>query len=231
MTEERYVQTGEIRSAVEGREETVLDALSIPFRNGKPHIDCPYTSHGGTNDWRWDDKKSRARCTCTGGDSIFDVVMKCEGVEFEEAKVYVAEAIGSQHLIKVKGAGKGKEKAEHENQFQKTTAEGLMNPEKTYRDDALVANYLAFRLGISDEDVFLPTTPFRGITHSVYYESGPKRSKEPKVVGVFPAVVFKTDVDMSCFVGLDKRHSSLRLSKVSPATASLRLTASVLHKV
>lgn len=191
MTEERYVQTGEIRSAVEGREEAVLDALSIPFRNGKPHIDCPYPSHGGTNDWRWDDKKLRARCTCTGGDSIFDVVMKCESIEFEEAKVYVAEAIGSQHLIKVKGAGKGK-KAEHENQFQKTTAEGLMNPASVYRDDALVANYLGSRLGISDEDVFLPTTPFRGITHSVYYEGGGKRNSDPKVVGVFPAVVFKT---------------------------------------
>jgi len=60
----RFVATVAISFAVRGREGDVLDAVGIEWRSGRPHIDCPYPTHGGKNDWRWDEKKSRAFCTC-----------------------------------------------------------------------------------------------------------------------------------------------------------------------
>ena len=76
----RFITTAAIRQAVHGREEDVLDAIDVDWRLGHPHIKCPYRDHADDNaSWRWDPKHSTARCTCTKGDSIFDVVMKVEG--------------------------------------------------------------------------------------------------------------------------------------------------------
>jgi hypothetical protein len=77
----KFVKTNEIRAAVKNREIEVLDALGIEWRKGRPHIDCPYPSHGGASDWRWDAKTAKAQCTCTKGDGIFDV-LKRRGVLF-----------------------------------------------------------------------------------------------------------------------------------------------------
>src|SRR4051794_23066930 len=76
MTEEsRFVVTATIRQAVHGREADVLDNLGVNWRDGRPHIPCPYPDHSDENaSWRWDAKHAKARCTCTTSDSIFDVV-------------------------------------------------------------------------------------------------------------------------------------------------------------
>ena len=76
MTGERYVATKAIREAVRGRETDILDALGIDWRRGRPHIHCPYRDHTDNDpSWRWDERRSRALCTCiAGSDSILDVV-------------------------------------------------------------------------------------------------------------------------------------------------------------
>jgi hypothetical protein len=105
---ERYVPTKAIRDAVAGREAEVLDALGI-FWNGKSHIRCPYPDHEDQNpSWRWDPVKRRAHCTCTRSASIFDVVAKVKGIDFEAAKIWIAESIGRPDLIRQRG---GKTKA------------------------------------------------------------------------------------------------------------------------
>jgi hypothetical protein len=100
-----YVPTAEIRSAVQGREIEVLDALDIHWRGGRPHISCPYPDHFDTNpSWRWDHRAGTARCTCSPkGDSIFDVVMRRDGCDFENAKLRIAELIGRTDLIRIRG--------------------------------------------------------------------------------------------------------------------------------
>ena len=96
----KFVKTNEIRAAVRGRETDVLDALGIDWRDGRPHINCPYPDHGGADDWRWDAQGRKARCTCTKGDGIFDVLMKVERIDFDAAKVRAAELIGRPDLIR-----------------------------------------------------------------------------------------------------------------------------------
>src|SRR3954453_10918045 len=107
MTTANYVRTPDIGDAVKGYEQRVLDALGIAWKaNGRTHIRCPYPGHGGDNDWRWDGTKGRAFCTCSRPHSIFDVLMKCEGVDFEAAKIRVAETIGRADLIRKQRNGK-----------------------------------------------------------------------------------------------------------------------------
>lgn len=184
---DQFVITADARGAVEGREETILDALNIPFRDGRPHITCPYPDHGGENDWRWHPKRARAICTCSKGDSIFDVMMKIDGVSFDAAKIRCMEIIGRADLIKVRGQGRGEDP---ENSYQKSTAAGLMAVKAEFRDDALVSAYLAYRLDIADDEVFLPTTRIRGITKMPYWEAG--GAKKIKSIGSYPIVVFET---------------------------------------
>jgi hypothetical protein len=101
-----WVDTDEIRKAVDGREDDVLRALGIPWGNAggvARHIHCPYPDHEDRNpSWRWDDVKRAAHCTCTDSSthSIFDVAMKKRGVTFDDAKLFVAEAIGRRDLIR-----------------------------------------------------------------------------------------------------------------------------------
>src|SRR4051794_11475394 len=114
-----YVRTNDIIGAVKGREEIILDGLVPEWRHGRPHVRCPYPEHGGDNDWRWDRRAGRAFCTCSLGDSIFDVLMKCEGVDFEAAKIRVAETIGREDLIKKRRNGK---------RYQATDPDSLLNP-------------------------------------------------------------------------------------------------------
>jgi hypothetical protein len=101
---DRYVTEAEIRTAILGRETDILDALGIPWRAGRPHICCPYRDHTDADaSWRWDAKHAKARCTCTKGDSIFDVLMKVERRDFEGAKVRIAEILKRDDLIRTKG--------------------------------------------------------------------------------------------------------------------------------
>ena len=104
MSAGSFVATRAIQQAVRGRETEVLDALGIAWDRGSPHIACPYPGHTDDNpSWRWDERKARAFCTCIERPhSILDVVMKVESVDFEAAKLRVAEILGRQDLIKVK---------------------------------------------------------------------------------------------------------------------------------
>ena len=104
MVGERFVRTREIQEAVLGEEAAVLRQLGVKFPE-RGHIRCPYPSHGGEDDWRWDSLKRKAYCTCSRGDSIFDVVMKINGCNFDEAKLFVAETIGRDDLVVCLGAG------------------------------------------------------------------------------------------------------------------------------
>ena len=64
MTGERYVLTKDIRAAVKGCEGEVLDAIVKDWRDGRPHIRCPYPDHTDNRpSWRWDQRKARAYCT------------------------------------------------------------------------------------------------------------------------------------------------------------------------
>jgi hypothetical protein len=104
-----YVLTQDLQVALRGHETEVLEALKIPWRDGRPHICCPYADHRDDHpSWRWDQPKARAYCTCIerGGHSVFDVVMGVERSEFEAAKVRVAEILGRTDLIR-SGTGIG----------------------------------------------------------------------------------------------------------------------------
>jgi hypothetical protein len=58
---DRFVRTADIRAAILGRETDVLDALGIRWREGGPHIRCPYRDHEDEHpSWRWDQPKARA---------------------------------------------------------------------------------------------------------------------------------------------------------------------------
>lgn len=105
---ERYVKTEAIKAAVKCREAEVLRALGIgwPAARGD-HIHCPLPGHDDHDpSWRWAEDKSCWFCTCGSG-SIFDVVMRIEGVDFEAAKMRVAEILNLQHLIVQPDASSG----------------------------------------------------------------------------------------------------------------------------
>ena len=177
-----YVKTTEIRTAIKDRETQVLDALAIPWRDGRPHITCPYRDHHDEDpSWRWDHKASKARCTCSNGDDIFDVLMRIEQLDFDAAKVRAAELIGRTDLIRTNG------------QHQATDAASLLNAPRDNRDDSLPVAYLAHRLGVDARAVPIPSTPVVGLKALGYYDAPPPGSKaKPKLVGEFPCAVFGT---------------------------------------
>ena len=180
MNATRYVRTADAKTMVSGREHEVLTALGIPYNMGNPHIDCPYPSHGGKNDWRWDEEKSKAVCTCTGWHEIFDVVANVESMDFEAAKVRIAEILGRHDLIRTSTQRGG------------MSAESLLNRPPEERDDSLPRKYLAHRLGIEPDAVVMPTTVAVGLIALPYYDPPPTNSDKPALVGKFPCTVWKT---------------------------------------
>src|SRR5262249_19101767 len=96
------MRPAEIKAAVMGRETEILDSLGIRWRDGHPHIRCPYLSHLDKNpSWRWDAKKAAAFCTCTDRpSSIFDVVMRVKGGDFSRAARFIAEQLGRPELTR-----------------------------------------------------------------------------------------------------------------------------------
>ena len=77
-----------IKGAVEGRETEILDKLGIRWRDGRPHIHCPYLGHLDKHaSWRWDAGKARAFCTCLDKpQSIFDVIMRVDRLRFRRGR-------------------------------------------------------------------------------------------------------------------------------------------------
>ncbi len=109
MTGDRFVRTRLIQAAVRGRETDVLAALGIQW-NGHTHIHCPFPDHDDANpSWRWDLRRARGFCTCAAGKalSIFDVIGRMQGGDFDAAKIRAAEMLGRADLINQKGAGGG----------------------------------------------------------------------------------------------------------------------------
>jgi hypothetical protein len=188
MSDRRYVPTRAIHAAVKGREHEVLEVLQIDWRAGRQHINCPYPAHADEHpSWRWDDSKVRAYCSCIeGSHSIFDVVVAVEAIDFETAKVRVAEILGLGELIQKQASGNA---ARH----LATDAESLLNAPIEDRNDALPCGYLAYRLNVLIENVPIPTTPTCGLGALGYFDPPPSGSKaKPKIVGRFPCAVFGT---------------------------------------
>jgi Domain of unknown function (DUF927)/Toprim domain len=184
MTSDRYVSTRAIRDAVKGRELEVLEAVGVFWDDGADHITCPYPDHADSNpSWRWNPKRQRAHCTCIErSHSIFDVVMRCENIDFEAAKLRVAEILGRQDLIKVKDGKR----------HQAMDAASLFRPPADQRDENLARSYFAFRLEVAPEQVPMPLTPVVGWRSLAYYDPPSKRSTQPKLAGHYPCVVFGT---------------------------------------
>jgi hypothetical protein len=126
---------------------------------GRPHIPCPYPEHPDENaSWRWDKSHRKARCTCAKNDSIFDVVMKIQCINFDDAKVRIAELLNLDYLICVQGEVNGKK-------FQATDAVRLLNAPADRRDDSLPWIYLGRRLGVDPGRVPRPSTRARQATN------------------------------------------------------------------
>jgi len=184
---ERFVRTREIRAVVKGRENDILDALGIAWRNGRPHIACPYPDHDDHNpSWRFDARTGRVFCTCITdrkSDGIFDVIMKMKAVDFDAAKIIVAEQLRRDDLIKTKG-GTG----------QKTDPQSLLNPPADNRDDTIPPRYLAARLGMPLDQIPAPSTKMVGIASLAFFDAPLKNGKsgKPVLVGHWPCAVFET---------------------------------------
>jgi Domain of unknown function (DUF927)/Toprim domain len=190
MTEPvRFVTTVAIRRAVGGRETDILDAIGVPWKDGRRHINCPYRDHADDSaSWRWDPKRAKAQCTCSKGDSIFDVVLKVLGCDFEAAKIRVAELLHRPDLIRTKGVAEGGGR-----RYQATDAASLLGALAECRDDTLPRAYLAQRLGVAMDAVPIPRTAMIGLKALSYYDPPLQGSKaKPKLVGEFPCAVFGT---------------------------------------
>jgi len=184
MTDNRQVPTRAIRAAVKGRELEILHGLNIEWKPGKPHIRCPYPSHNDEHpSWRWDPAKARAFCTCKKSHSIFDVVSVLKGVDFEAAKVFVAEAPGRKDLIRQSNGNQPR--------YQATDAESLLNAAAENRDDTLTIKYLAHRLGVAIDEVPRPSTPVVGLREVGYFDPPPPGTRaKPKLIGQYPCAIF-----------------------------------------
>lgn len=181
-TSPHYVTTKAARDAIAGREAEIVRALGIRWPAGRrAHIDCPYPGHGGAADWRLT-KTGQAICTCTDGkgDSVFDVAMKVEGLDFEAAKIRCVEIVGRTDLIR---------KRSKDGTFQKTDTDSLMSAPVDRREDALPRAYLAHRLGIKPAAVLMPATPVVGLRSLAYFDP-PQGNAKPTKVGSYPCAVF-----------------------------------------
>ena len=105
---ERFVRTSAIKAAVKGRETEVLHALGIMWHNGGPtHVLCPFHDDHDPS-WRWDDAKGCCFCTCDiSGKDIFTIVERRKGIDFDEAKLWIAEQLGLSDLIVDPNADRG----------------------------------------------------------------------------------------------------------------------------
>ena len=179
---DRYVPTRVLQQATRRREIEILQALRISWQDGAPHIRCPYAAHSDHHpSWRWDQRKHRAYCTCIGRHSIVDVVMHAQGLEFEAAKLLVAEILKLDDLIRIPGSG-----------CRAMDAESLLRPPADQRDIVLPRSYLAYRLGVPADEVLMPSTPAVGWRELPYYDPPAQKNDRPKLVRRYPCIVFGT---------------------------------------
>jgi hypothetical protein len=183
----RYVDTKAIRDAVRGREAEILDALDIKWHSGRPHIQCPYPAHDDHQpSWRWDHQRRRAYCTCIEkSDGIFDVTMKVWRLDFGAAKLFVAERLHRDDLIKTKGEG---------GTGQRQDPQSLLNPPIDNLDNGFPYLYLGARLELEIDQVPSPSTKMVGIASLPYYDAPSRNGKsaKPVLVGRWPCIAFET---------------------------------------
>jgi Toprim domain len=181
--DEFYVRSAALKLAIRGQETAVLRALGITWEDGARHVSCPYPDHADEHpSWRWDARQARAFCTCImqrGGHSILEIVKRVEGIEFDAAKLRVAEILGRRDLIETKGG-------------QRMDAACLQQPPADQRDDSLGRSYLANRLGVPPETVPMPSTDVVGWRSLAYYDPPTSKEHKPRLVGCHPCVVFAT---------------------------------------
>jgi hypothetical protein len=207
MTPERYVPTTALQHAVRGRETEVLEALSIRWPDGAPHIRCPYGAHSDHHpSWRWDGRKAKAFCTCIERPhSIFDVVMRIEGLEFEATKLRVAEILGRRDLIETKGG-------------QRMDAASLLQPPADQHDETLGPCYLGHRLGVPPDTVPMPSSSVVGWRELPYYD--PPASKENKpawsaATRAWYSRPWRATAGVMRIASTSRRRASARLSSAS----------------
>lgn len=185
----RYVKTTALKEAIRGRETDIINALGIPWNGGSQHIRCPFPNHEDRNpSWRWDDKACKAYCSCTPqGNGPIDVLAKMEGIDFDDAKVRVAEILGLDELIKTKRLP-----AIGEKRYPSTDAKNLINPPPDKRQDFLARVYLASRLGVHPDQMIMPVTEWTGWRELPYFDSKStkKGDSPPLFVGEFSCAVF-----------------------------------------
>ncbi|HWX29902.1 MAG TPA: primase-helicase family protein [Steroidobacteraceae bacterium] len=110
----RYVKTQAIKAAVAGREAEVVRALGIRWP-GRGHIHCPYPDHEDRNpSWRLTEQ-GLCICTCNDGEAhhVLDAAMRVLGLDFEGAKLRVAELLGRDDLVVDPNGDKGLTLAEY----------------------------------------------------------------------------------------------------------------------
>jgi hypothetical protein len=174
----RYVDTAEIKAAVQDRALAVIEALGIPWSGNKVHVKCPYPEHGGDTDWRWDDDKGAAFCNCSKGDDIFTVVRKVRGCTFNDAKLYIAEIVAPDLIRERKGGISFK-------------AASLLKPPPDQLWPEAYGLYVGARMGIAPDAVPVPTTGVTAWRSLSYYDPPPKGGNKPVLVGEYPAVIIR----------------------------------------
>jgi hypothetical protein len=158
--------------------------LGIDWQGGAPHISCPYPEHADEDpSWRWDEHRARAYCSCIErAHSIFDVLMHVERIDFEAAKLRIAEILGRHDLIRARDGERR----------QAMDATSLLRPSADQLEDELPRAYLAHRLGIPPDEVPLPLTPLVGWRALPYFDPPSMKGNKPRLIGHFPCAVFGT---------------------------------------
>lgn len=108
--------------------------------------------------------------------------MRGEGVDFEAAKLRVAELLGRHDLINARDGER----------HHAMDAASLLRPPADQRDDEAVRAYLAFRLGVSAHEVRIPSTPVAGWRGLAYFDPPAKKGGKPKLVEYRACLVFGT---------------------------------------
>ena len=161
----------------------MLEGLGIAWHGGSRHITCPYPDHADDNpSWRWNAAAGRAHCTCIErSHSIFDVVMRCESIEFEAAKLRVAEILGRHDLIKVRDGER----------HQATDAASLLRPPPISATTASGAATSPIGSACPRSRCRCPRPASSAGLARLLRPAG-RRSRQAKLVGHYPCVVFAT---------------------------------------
>jgi hypothetical protein len=111
--------------------------------------------------------------------------MKVQRIDFGAAKLFVAERLHRDDLIKTKGEG---------GTGQRQDPQSLLNPPIDNLDNGFPYLYLGARLEVEIDQIPPPSTKMVGIASLPYYDSPARNGKsaKPVLVGPWPCIVFET---------------------------------------